>query len=119
MIKLTLKDGSTIQVPEGKTVLEAAELISSSLARNAMAGEVNGKTVDLRFILKEDCQLNILTFEDQAGKMAYWHTTSHIMAQAVKRLFPQSKLAIGPAIESGFYYDFDVEKFLLQSIWRR
>lgn len=110
MIKLTLKDGSTIQVPEGKTVLEAAELISSSLARNAMAGEVNGKTVDLRFILKEDCQLNILTFEDQAGKMAYWHTTSHIMAQAVKRLFPQSKLAIGPAIESGFYYDFDVEK---------
>ncbi|MBP7175677.1 MAG: threonine--tRNA ligase [Thermoclostridium sp.] len=110
MIKITLKDGSTKEVNRGSTVLEAAEGISAGLARNAAAGEVNGKTVDLRFVLNDDCSLNILTFEEQAGKQAYWHTTSHIMAQAVKRLFPEIKLAIGPSIESGFYYDFDVEK---------
>ncbi len=110
MVKITLKDGSTKEINKGTTVLEAAEGISAGLARNAAAGEVNGKTVDLRFVLNEDCSLNILTFDDQAGKQAYWHTTSHIMAQAVKRLFPEIKLAIGPSIESGFYYDFDVEK---------
>lgn len=110
MIKITLKDGSWKEINRGSTVLEAAEGISAGLARNATAGEVNGKTVDLRFALNEDCGLNILTFEDQAGKQAYWHTTSHIMAHAVKRLFPEIKLAIGPSIESGFYYDFDVEK---------
>lgn len=110
MIKITLKDGSWKEINRGSTVLEAAEGISAGLARNATAGEVNGKTVDLRFVLNEDCGLNILTFEDQAGKQAYWHTTSHIMAHAVKRLFPEIKLAIGPSIESGFYYDFDVEK---------
>jgi len=110
MVKITLKDGSTKKINKGTTVLEAAEGISAGLARNALAGEVNGKTVDLRYVLEEDCSLNILTFEDQAGKQAYWHTTSHIMAQAVKRLFPEVKLAIGPSIESGFYYDFDVEK---------
>lgn len=110
MVKITLKDGSTKEINKGTTVLEAAEGISAGLARNALAGEVNGKTVDLRYVLEEDCSLNILTFEDQAGKQAYWHTTSHIMAQAVKRLFPEVKLAIGPSIESGFYYDFDVEK---------
>lgn len=110
MIKITLKDGSTKEINKGSTVLEAAEGISSGLARVACAGEVNGKTVDLRYNLNQDCQLNIVTFDDQDGKLAYWHTTSHIMAQAVKRLFPNIKLAIGPAIETGFYYDFDVEK---------
>jgi threonyl-tRNA synthetase len=110
MIQITLKDGSTKELNSGITVLEAAEAISQGLARNAAAGEVNGKTVDLRHVLNENCRLNILTFEDQAGKQAYWHTTSHIMAQAVKRLFPEIRLAIGPSIESGFYYDFDVEK---------
>jgi len=110
MIKIELKDGSIKHINRGTTVLEAAEAISGGLARAAAAGEVNGKTVDLRFVLNEDCRLNILTFEDQNGKLAYWHTTSHIMAQAVKRLFPEIKLAIGPAIESGFYYDFDVDK---------
>lgn len=109
MIKITLKDGSIKEISRGLTVLEAAEGISQGLARNAVAGEVNGKTVDLRYVLDEDCRLNILTFDDPAGKQAYWHTTSHIMAQAVKRLFPKTKLAIGPAIETGFYYDFDVE----------
>lgn len=109
MIKITLKDGSAKEIERGLTVLEAAEGISQGLARNATAGEVNGKVVDLRYVLDEDCKLNILTFDDQAGRQAYWHTTSHIMAQAVKRLYPETKLAIGPSIETGFYYDFDVE----------
>lgn len=109
MIKITLKDGSVKEISRGLTVLEAAEGISQGLARNATAGEVNGKTVDLRYVLDEDSRLSILTFDDQAGRQAYWHTTSHIMAQAVKRLFPETKLAIGPSIETGFYYDFDVE----------
>lgn len=110
MIKVTLKDGSYKEMKKGTTVIEAAESISAGLARAATAGEVNGKTVDLRFQLNEDCSLNILTFDDLGGRMAYWHTTSHILAQAVKRLYPNVKLAIGPAIETGFYYDFDVEK---------
>jgi len=110
MIKVTLKDGSYKEMQKGITVIEAAESISAGLARAAAAGEVNGKTVDLRFQLNDDCNLNILTFDDAGGRMAYWHTTSHILAQAVKRLYPNVKLAIGPAIETGFYYDFDVEK---------
>jgi len=110
MIKVTLKDGSYKEMPKGITVIEAAESISAGLARAATAGEVNGKTVDLRFQLNDDCSLNILTFDDPQGRMAYWHTTSHIMAQAVKRLYPNVKLAIGPAIDTGFYYDFDIEK---------
>ncbi len=109
MIKITLKDGSVKEYNKGTTVMEAAQDISRGLARVAMAGEVNGTTVDLRFEMNEDCELNILTFDDKGGKMTYWHTTSHIMAQAVKRIFPETKLAIGPAIENGFYYDFDVE----------
>jgi len=110
MIKVTLKDGSYKEMPKGITVIEAAESISAGLARAATAGEVNGKTVDLRFQLNDDCSLNIMTFDDPQGRMAYWHTTSHIMAQAVKRLYPNVKLAIGPAIDTGFYYDFDIEK---------
>ncbi|HEY8421823.1 MAG TPA: threonine--tRNA ligase [Thermoclostridium sp.] len=110
MIKVTLKDGSYKEMPKGITVIEAAESISAGLARAATAGEVNGKTVDLRFQLNDDCSLNILTFDDPQGRMAYWHTTSHIMAQAVKRLYPNVKLTIGPAIDTGFYYDFDIEK---------
>jgi len=110
MINVTLKDGSCKEMQKGITVLEAAESISEGLARAALAGEVNGKVVDLRYRLNEDCKLNILTFDDEGGRMAYWHTTSHILAQAVKRLYPGVKLAIGPAIDTGFYYDFDVEK---------
>jgi threonyl-tRNA synthetase len=110
MIKVTLKDGSTLEVKEGTTVLETAEKISNRLARAALAGIVDGHMVDLRHSLEKNCQLSILTFDDPEGRTAYWHTTSHIMAQAVKRLFPNAKLAIGPAIENGFYYDFDVEK---------
>ena len=114
MLKITLKDGSSLEVEEGKSILEIAKQISEGLARNATCGEINGEVKDLRFVVNEDCNLVIHTFADGdlEGKKAYWHTTSHIMAQAVKRLFPETKLAIGPSIDEGFYYDFDpVEHF--------
>ena len=112
MIKVTLKDGSILEVESGSSVIEVAKKISEGLARVTTCGEVNGKVVDLRYELQEDCNLIIHTFkeDDLEGKKAYWHTTSHIMAQAVQRLFPNVKFAIGPAIDEGFYYDFDVEK---------
>ena len=107
MIKVTLKDGSVKEYNNGITIKEVAEDISQGLLRVALAGEVNGKVKDLRYALDSDVSLNILTFNDEGGRLAYRHTTSHIMAQAVKRLFKDVKLAIGPAIDSGFYYDFD------------
>ena len=110
MIKITLKDGSVRECQKGITVLGVAEELSSGLARAACAGKVNGEMVDLRTALNEDCELEILTFNDKEGKWAFRHTAAHIMAQAVKRLYPEVKLAIGPAIEDGFYYDFDSEK---------
>ena len=111
MIKITLKDGSIKEFEEAISILDIAKSISEGLARVATAGEVDGKVEDLRFVVEKDCKLNILTFDNSLdGKKAYWHTSSHIMAQAVKRLFPDVKLAIGPAIDEGFYYDFDVEK---------
>ena len=111
MIKLTLKDGSILEVEQGSSILDVAKKISEGLARVATCGKVNGETKDLRFKLEEDCELTIETFESSLdGKKAYWHTTAHIMAQAVSRLFPNVKFAIGPAIDDGFYYDFDVEK---------
>ena len=111
MLKVTLKDNSEIEVEKGISILEVAKKISEGLARNATCGEVNEEVKDLRYELQEDCNLVIHTFqeEDLEGKKAYWHTTSHIMAQAVKRLFPDVKFAIGPSIDNGFYYDFDVE----------
>ena len=111
MLKVTLKDNSIIEVEKGTNILEVAKKISEGLARNATCGEVNGEVKDLRYELQEDCNLVIHTFQedDLEGKKAYWHTTSHIMAQAVKRLFPDVKFAIGPSIDNGFYYDFDVE----------
>lgn len=111
MIKVELKDGSVLEVEQGSSVLDVAKKISEGLARMATACSVNGEVKDLRFKLEEDCTLVIHTFEgSEAGKKAYWHTTSHIMAQAIKRLFPDVKLAIGPSIDEGFYYDFDIEK---------
>ena len=112
MIKLTLKDGSVKQVEKGKRVYDVAKEISEGLARNATCASVDGKVVDLRYTLENDCKLEIHTFEsDIEGKKAYWHTTSHIMAQAVKRIYGNSiKLTIGPAIDNGFYYDFDVKE---------
>ncbi len=112
MITITLKDGTKKQVEKGDSILTVAKQISEGLARNATCGEVNGEIKDLRYPLEEDCELVIHTFsaDDLEGKKAYWHTTSHIMAQAVSHLFPEVKFAIGPSIETGFYYDFDVEK---------
>lgn len=111
-MKVTLKDGSSIEVENGSSILDVAKKISEGLARMATCGTVDGEVKDLRYVIEKDCSLNIHTFNenDLEGKKAYWHTTSHIMAQAVKRLFLNVKLAIGPSIEDGFYYDFDTEK---------
>ena len=112
MIKVSLKDGSIMEVEKGTSILDVAKKISEGLARNATCGEINGKVEDLRYEINDDCELVIHTFQDEdlEGKKAYWHTTSHIMAQAIKRLYGDVKLTIGPAIENGFYYDFDTEK---------
>ena len=111
MVKVELKDGSEIEVNEGASVLEVAKKISEGLARNAMAARIDGEVKDLRTLIEKDCKLEILTFDDLDGKKAYWHTTSHIMAQAIKRLYgDNAKLTIGPSIDNGFYYDFYVEK---------
>lgn len=109
MIKVTLKDGSVKEFPAGISAYDAAKEISMGLARSACAAKINGKNADLRDTLNEDCELEILTFDDEYGKWTFRHTASHIMAQAVKRLYPDAKLAIGPAVDDGFYYDFDVE----------
>ncbi len=108
---ITLKDGATKQYDKAMSVIDIATDISEGLARMACAGEVDGKVVDLRTIVDKDCELNILTFNDEKGKAAYRHTTSHVLAQAVKRLYPEAKLAIGPSIDTGFYYDFDCAPF--------
>ena len=110
MIKVTLKDGSIKEFDNAISVLDIAKSISEGLARNAYCGIVNGKVEDLRFIVDKDSTLEICTFDSQEGKNAFRHTASHVLAMAVKRLFPNVKLAIGPSIENGFYYDFDSEK---------
>lgn len=108
-MKIQLKDGSVKNYTNPVSVIEVAKELSDGLARVACAGEVNGNVVDLRYMITKDCTLSILTFEDESGKSAFRHTTSHILAQAVKRLYPNTKLAIGPSIEDGFYYDYDFE----------
>ena len=109
MIKVTLKDGVVKEFEKGTSIIDIAKSISEGLARNACAGIVNGETKDLRYEVNEDCELSIATFDDKEGKEAFRHTASHIMAQAIKRLYPETKLAIGPSIADGFYYDFDRE----------
>ena len=109
-MKVTLKDGSVKEYAESKSVYEIALDISEGLARAACAGEINGETADLRTVVEEDCQLNILTARDEKGLSALRHTASHVMAQAVKRLYPGAKLAIGPSVADGFYYDIDFEE---------
>lgn len=108
-MKIYLKDGSFKEFENSMSVLDIAKSISEGLARVACAGEIDGKVVDLRSIVDDDCQLNILTFNELQGKKAFWHTTSHVLAQAVKRLYPDAKCAIGPSIDTGFYYDFDMQ----------
>lgn len=115
-MKITLKDGSVKEYQEAKTVYEIASDISEGLARVACAGEVNGEIVDLRTEISEDCELNIVTASDPEGLRVIRHTASHILAEAVKRLFPNAKLAIGPAIDDGFYYDFDSEPFSRENL---
>jgi threonyl-tRNA synthetase len=108
-VKITLKDGSVKEVPKGITILEVAKMIGGRLAKEAVAGEVDGKVTDLNYEIHKDCEINILKFEDENGEEVFRHTSAHVLAQAVQRLFPQTKLAIGPSIENGYYYDFDSE----------
>ena len=110
-MRITLKDGSVKEYEQSMRVIDIAKDISEGLARVACAGEVNGKTVDLRTEITSDCELNILTAGDKAGLTVIRHTASHVMAEAVKRLFPDAKLAIGPSIDTGYYYDFDHAPF--------
>jgi threonyl-tRNA synthetase len=105
-VKVNLRDEARTY-PRGITPLEIAEDLSKKLAKEALVAKLNGTIVDLSYKINQDCNLELLTFEDEEGRRAFWHSTSHVMAQAVKRLFPDAKLAIGPSIEEGFYYDFD------------
>lgn len=107
-MKVTLKDGSFKEYDQAMSAYDIAKDISEGLARVACVAEIDGKVVDLRTIVDKDCELNILTFDSEAGKKAYRHTCAHVMAEAVKNLYPDAKLTIGPAIDNGFYYDFDM-----------
>ena len=107
-MKITLKDGSFKEYESAMAVIDIAKDISEGLARVACVAEVDGKIVDLRTTVDKDCTLNILTFDSEEGKKAYRHTCAHVMAEAVKHLYPNAKLTIGPAIDNGFYYDFDM-----------
>lgn len=109
MINITLKDGSSKQYEPGVSIYEIAQSLGAGLAKAACAGKVNGEAVDLRTQVMEDAAVEICTFEDAEGKHAFWHSGSHVLAQAVLRLYPGAKFAIGPAIANGFYYDFDVD----------
>ena len=110
-MKITLKDGSVKEYSEAKSIIDIAKDISEGLARVACAGEINGEMVDLRTVVDSDCELNIITATDPKALYVIRHTASHVLAEAVKRLFPNAKVTIGPAIDDGFYYDFDSEPF--------
>ena len=110
MINVELKGGVIREYDDNITAAEVAKSIGAGLYKSVCAAKIDGQLVDLRTALTKDCKLELLTFDDEEGKKAFWHTTSHILAQAVKRVFPNAKFAIGPAIDDGFYYDFDVEK---------
>ncbi len=110
MIKLTLKDGSVREAEQGCSAAEIIKGIGAGLYKAACCVKINGEVKDLRTVIDSDCEFEVMTFDSEEGKKAFWHTSSHILAQAVKRLYPETKLAIGPAIDNGFYYDFDLEK---------
>lgn len=112
MVKINL-NGQELKHPSGVTIEELARAQGTGICKSTCAGRISGKIVDIRTAIDSDCQLELLTFADDDGKMAYWHTTAHIMAQAVKRLFNGAMLAIGPAIDKGFYYDFDLDRPLV------
>ena len=113
---ITLKDGSTKEYEKEMAIIDIASDISEGLARVATAAELNGEVVDLRTVVKEDANLNILTANDEKGLAALRHTTSHVLAEAVKNLYPEAKLAIGPSIDTGFYYDFECESFTREDL---
>ena len=108
-MNITLKDGAVLSYDAPKSAFEIAKDISEGLARNACACEIDGVVSDLRTEIDRDCSLNILTFADEEGRKVFHHTTAHVLAQAVKRLYPNAQCTIGPAIEDGFYYDFDID----------
>ena len=110
MVKVTLRDNVVKEFENGTTVADIAKSLGMGLYKAACAAKIDGAVCDLRTPVENDCTLEILTFDNNEGKKAFWHTTSHVLAQAVKRLFPDAKFAIGPAIDNGFYYDFDVER---------
>ena len=118
-IVISLPDGSQLEYPRGVEVAQVARDISPRLYKDAVAAKVNGRLVDLATPLEEDSELEVLTFASEEGQRVFRHTSSHILAQAVKRLYPEAKFAIGPAIENGFYYDFDVPESFTPRIWRR
>jgi len=109
-VAVTFPDGSQNKFPAGTTLLDMASSIDEALGKRAVAAKVDGQIMDLTRKVERDCMVEFLTFDDDEGKEVYWHSASHVMADAVKMLFPDAKLAIGPAISDGFYYDFDVEK---------
>jgi threonyl-tRNA synthetase len=109
MIKVTLKDKSVLEFANPLSAIEIAKAISPALAKEACVAKIDGEVCDLRTVVDKDAAVEILTFDDADGKHAFWHTGSHVLAQAVKRLYPHAKLTVGPAIENGFYYDIDVE----------
>ena len=110
MIKLTLKDGSVREAEAGSRACDIVKGIGAGLYKAACCVKINGEVKDLRTVIDSDCEFEVMTFDTQEGKKAFWHTASHILAQAVKRLYPNVKLAIGPAVDNGFYYDFDLQQ---------
>ena len=108
---ITLKDGSSKEYESPMSVIDIASDISEGLARMACAGEIDGEVVDLRTVVDKDCSLNILTANDKEGLRVVRHTASHVLAEAVKRIYPDAKLAIGPSIDTGYYYDFEHTPF--------
>ncbi|MCQ2978445.1 MAG: threonine--tRNA ligase [Clostridia bacterium] len=110
MIKLTLKDGSIMEVEDGISCLDACRKISEGLARKMACAKLNDEVVDMRMPITKDAKFEVVTLDDHDGMKTFWHTSSHVMAQAVKKLFPDVKLAIGPSIDNGFYYDFDIDR---------
>ena len=113
-MKITLKDGSFIEYENSISVAEVAKNISEGLYRNAVCAKVDNELVDLSYVIDKDCELSILTLKDKEGLQVYRHTCSHVLAQAVKNIYPTSKLSIGPTIENGFYYDIEFKTPITQ-----
>ena len=109
MIKLTLKDGSIRELEAPTAAAEVIKGIGMGLYKASCCVKLDGEVCDLRTVIDHDCTFEVMTFDSEEGKKTFWHTASHVLAQAVKHLYPEAKLAIGPAIDTGFYYDFDVE----------